>query len=125
METLATKDEEYHQYKDKIKEICAICGCQFENNWEHYKMKGNICQDCNLRCQRVSSNKLTEFEADLILVKKRARLEGEEVSPQVMEKITRDCIAYYKEEVKMFKKYLKEKLAANERLKVRIKLMQK
>lgn len=65
-------------YKDKIKDICFICGIWYRNSWELYQVYGNCCNVCSgrvvsvLYCQKQrTKSPLTYEEARLLLAARR------------------------------------------------------
>ena len=45
------EEYKYENYKDKIKDTCAMCGGHIDKTWESYLQRGNYCATCNAKCQ--------------------------------------------------------------------------
>ena len=45
------EEYKYEDFKDKIKDICAMCLNPIDNSWESYLQRGNYCTTCNAKCQ--------------------------------------------------------------------------
>jgi hypothetical protein len=106
IDKLVEKEKTSHTMK--IKKICSLCGSKFKNNWQLYKLKGNLCQKCNTRCSSVVTNKITTHEADISLEIDRAKVEKREVNIRKLEELSFEALPIVRKELDEIKEQSRE-----------------
>ena len=111
METLETLNEKIEEQKTSynIKKKCSVCGVKFKNNWKLYKVKGNLCAECNTRCSNVVANRVTIFEGDIALERKRAKVDQRPIDTEKVGKWSFEALPLLRKEIENLKDSLKEK----------------